>query len=123
MGVLEQPGAVVLSLAADELDRLTEARVPDVGEAEVLQRPQDVVVPPGRERELQPGLDRHLSRGPAAEQRPFEQVLLPAATGSAHLRRAAAGSLVLQQAFEDVDRRRERGDGRALLGPAVPSTV
>src|SRR5262245_20481511 len=54
MGVLEQPPAVGLALALDELDRLAHPLVRrSAGRSEVLEPAEHVVEPAGRERELQ----------------------------------------------------------------------
>src|SRR3954470_19023241 len=55
MGVLEQPPPVRLLLGPQHVDRLVHARIRGIaGRAEVLQAPQHVVVPAGREGEVQP---------------------------------------------------------------------
>ena len=80
-------------------------------------------MPPGRERERQPGGVDHLAGRLPTEQPPLEQVRLAATPCRGHDRRAADRPLVLEQALQDVDRRPERGHGRAVLHLAVPTAV
>ena len=122
--VLERPAAVGIAIVLDDSDRLGHALVgPDLGVAQVVEPAQDVVVPPGREREPQPvGVD-HLAGRLPTEQPALEHVLLAALAGLPDLGRAADRPLVLEQALEDVDRRPERRHRRAVLDLAVPAAV
>ena len=80
-------------------------------------------MPPVREREPEPiGVD-HLAGRLAPEQPALEHVLLAAATGLPYPGRTADRPLVLEEPFEDVDRRPERRDGRAVLDLAVPAAI
>jgi len=84
---------------------------------------QDVVVPPGRERELEPARVDHLAARLPTEQPALERVLLGAAARLADHIRAAGRALVREQALEHVDRRPERRHRRAILDLAVPAAV
>lgn len=120
VGVLQQPSAVRLPLVADQLDGAIIRRV--ARPAEVAQATQHVIVPARRPGELQPPLGRHLPGGPAPEQLPDQQVLLPAAAGRGHRHRSPR-QLVVEQTLQHPDRRVERGHPRAVLGLAVPAAV
>src|SRR5579872_1944842 len=90
MDAVEQPPAVRLPLGPNDRHRL---RHPGLGirtrTPEVVQRPQHVVVPVVRERELQVRRPDDIPRAPAAEQPAFEQVLLTTPPGRAHRIRSA----------------------------------
>src|SRR6185369_6578442 len=122
--VLERPPAVRIPMALDDADGLGDALVGlDPRVAQVIEAAQDVVVPPGRERELEPARVDHLAGRLPPEQPPFEQVLLASGARLGHQGRPADRPLVLEQALEDVDRRAERGHRRAVLDLAVPAAV
>ena len=120
----ERPSAVREPVALDDPDRLGDALVGlEPGIAQVVQPAQDVVVPPGREREPEPvGIDHLAGRLPPKEPA-LEHVRLAAATRLPHPLRAADRPLVREQALEDVDRRPERRHRRAVLDLAVPAAV
>src|SRR6478735_7017367 len=123
MGVLEQPGAVGLSLVPDQLNGLGDPLVRGLaGTTEVVEGAKYVVVPARRPGELEPVLGGHLAGALAPEQVPLQQVLLAATPGSRH-GDGAAGQLVLEQALEYAERGVERRHGGALLGFAVPAAV
>ena len=101
----------------------------DASAAQVLESPQHVVMPPGREGEARPHsvalaipLD-HLAGRPPAEETALEEVLLPAETGLGHRRRCSRRQFVLEQRFQHADRGVERRARRAVLGLAVPAAV
>jgi hypothetical protein len=109
MDAVEQPPAVGLPLGPHDLDRL---RHPGIRlrtrAAEVVERPEDVVVPVIREREVEVRRIDDLSRSQAAEQAPLEQILLPTSAGFPHVGGPPGGPLELDQPVEHVDRRVER---------------
>ena len=125
MLVLERPPAVAVALRLDQLDRLGHALVRrDAGSAQVLESPQHVVVPPGREGEARPGgVMIDLTGRPPPEEAALEQVLLPAEAGLRHLGAAPAGQFVFEQGFQHADRGVERRPRRAVGGLAVPAAV
>src|SRR5436305_6432539 len=85
MDPIEQPTAVRLPLRAHDLDGL---RHPGIGlrarMPEVVERPEHVVAPGVREREVEVRRTYHLAGALAAEQASLEQVLLPAASRLAY---------------------------------------
>src|SRR4029453_2297963 len=87
--------------------------------AEVVEGTQQVVVPAGRKREVQPGWVDDFARALPAEQPWFEEVLLTPAPSRDGFNRATGCALVRQQSFEDVDRGRERRADRTVLHCAV----
>src|SRR5436190_1337165 len=79
--------------------------------SQVVQAPQDVVMPTSREREscptrsmILPVAIDDLSGGQRPEQAPFQQVLLAPKAGIPYGRWAALCLLVLQESFEHADR-------------------
>ena len=113
-----------VALRLDQLDRLGHALVGrDAGSAQVLESPQHVVVPPGREGEARPGGVDDLTGRPPPEETALEEVLLPAEAGLRHLRPAPAGQFVLEQGFQHADRGVERRPRRAVRRLAVPAAV
>lgn len=122
--VLDHPATVGPAGGPDDRDRLGRPRV-RVGAcgAQVVEAPQDVVVPVRREREPQPPVVDQLTGREAVEQSPLQQVLLAAAPGGGRRGGAPGGPLVLQHALEHRDRGVERRPGGPTLGLAVPAAV
>src|SRR5579885_1873320 len=88
---LEQPPAVLVALGCDQLDRLGHSFVGgDASAAQVLEPPEHIVVPPGREGKARPrGAALAISRDqlasrPPTEEAALEEVLLPAETSRGH---------------------------------------
>ena len=78
---IEEPPAIGLARALDDVDRLGQAFVQDAGVAEVVERAQDVVVVVGREREpREVGVD-HLAGREPAEQPALEGIFVRSASG------------------------------------------
>src|SRR5438105_6328544 len=125
MAVLEGPASVRIATPLDQCDRLGDTRVGRIGTggSEMLEAPEDVVEIPGREGELEPARVDHLAGRLPAEELALEHVLLAAAASRADLGGATRRPLMLEEALEDVDRRPERRDRRAVLDLAVPATV
>src|SRR5579885_791130 len=124
MRVLQQPGAVGLSPGAEHRDRSLQPLVRHTADCtEVVEGAQNVVLPADRKRALQPGWIHDLAGALPTEEPAFEEVLLAPASGRAARRRAAGSALVRQQAFQDVNRRRERRADRPVLRLAVPAAV
>src|SRR6266496_3228384 len=98
---LKRPQPIAVTLRGDQLDSLGHPLfVHNAGAAQVLESPQNVVVPPRRERETRPreatlaiSLD-HLAGRPAAEEAALEKILLPEETGFDHLLVAPNGAFV-----------------------------
>src|SRR5688500_3762429 len=121
--VLERPAAVWQPVALDGLDGFGHPSVTDVGFAQVLEHPEDVVVVPMRERELEPPrIDDVAGRLPP-EEPTLEQVLVAPFSRLQDSGRSATSPLMLEQPFEDVDRRLERRHRCAVLHLAVPAAV
>ena len=124
MGVLQEPRAIRLLLGSDQLDRFVHARVRRItSRPEMLQAAQDVVVPAGRKRELQPGGVDDGAAALAPEELPFQEVFLSSAASRDGLRRAAGCAFVRQQPLQDPDRRVEGRANRAVLHLAVPAAI
>ena len=84
VSVLEGPEAIRLLLVANELDGFVKpgvGRMGGVSVAEVVEGAKDVVMPPWREGELEPGGADDVAGGFAAEQGAFEQILFGTAAG------------------------------------------
>ena len=99
----ERPPAVRIALASTTPMASAIALVGlDLGVAQVVESAQDVVMPPGRERGLEPvGVD-HLAGRLPPEQAAFQQVRLPAIAGLPYPRRASDRPLVFEQALETL---------------------
>ena len=83
VGVFEEPAAVGLALAFNELDRFGHARVGlPTGCAEIIERAEDVVVVAGRESELEEFGIRDFAGRAAAVERAIEEIPFSAAAGS-----------------------------------------
>src|SRR5436190_1261985 len=131
MRVLERPAALLVALRSHQLDGLGRAPVGgDAGPPQVVQTPEDVVVPARGERQLRPGrlppglaigFD-DLSGGPRSQEAAFEEVLLSAQPRGRDVGARPDRRLVLQQAFEHADRRMERRP-LAARRVAVPAAV
>jgi hypothetical protein len=93
------------------------------GVPQVVQRSQHVVPPACGEREQGPVLVDDLTGGEPAHQPAIEEVLLSAPAGCGDLRRGAVSPLVLEEPFDDIDRRVERAPRRPVLLLAVPAPV
>src|SRR5262249_48075912 len=110
-------------LPRDELDGLGDAGIGgDVGAAQVVQAPEDVVVPARRVGELRPFRADDLSRRAPAEHAPLEEVLLAATARFGDGGHGALRALVPEEALEDRDGRVKRRS-LALRGLTVPATV
>src|SRR5207249_8607477 len=96
--LLEPPSAISIAFLLDDRDRFVDAIVGlRAGRTKVVQRPQDVVVPTGRKRELRiPRVD-HLARRQPAQQPTLEEVLLATLACRSHCRRTSGHALVLEQ--------------------------
>src|SRR6185369_6978861 len=104
----ERPAAVGIAVALDDGDRLLDtlvAREPRV--TQVVEPAQDVEVPPVRERGSKPVRVDHLAGRLSAEEPALQHVLLAAPAGLPYPGRTADRPLVLEESFEDVDRRPE----------------
>src|SRR5262249_37736216 len=102
--VVEQPGAVGLPLALDELDRVCDALVGcDAGAAQVVERAQDVVAVARGEGEGQERGQGDGARRAPAEEATLEQVRLAATARERELRARTDGALVLAEPFEHAD--------------------
>src|SRR5258707_310155 len=131
MRVLERPTPVFVALLPHQIDRLGHALVGrDAGAPQVVQSPQDVVVPARGERNLGPrrfdsGLavrSDDLSGRSRSEQAALEEVLLSAKASASDVGPRTLRRLVFQQSFQHTDRRVERGSLTAR-GVAVPAAV
>lgn len=77
--ILQKPASVGLSPFADDLDSLLQAIIAfSVAVPEIVERPEDVVVPPGRKREPRPRRLDHCAGAVRTEQ-PVTQQEFPAA--------------------------------------------
>ena len=84
--VLEGPPAIRTPVALNDPDCLGDALVwPLAGIAQVVERPEDVVVVPVRERELEVAGVDYLARRLPTEQPALEHVLLAPASGRSHV--------------------------------------
>ena len=103
-----EPSAFRVALAADMFDGVGKPVIrAGPGRAEVVQAAEDVVSVARRECELQEiGMGDLPGRFPAIHAA-LDQVLLTAQTRIDQIGIRAASALVLEQAFEDVDRRSE----------------
>src|SRR4029453_16773897 len=92
-----RPSSAAGALGRDQGDRPSQALVGhNVGAAQVLEPPQHVVVPPGREGEAGPvviplSVIDYLAGRQPPEHATLEEVLLPAETGAGHLRAGPDG--------------------------------
>src|SRR5581483_1890871 len=93
------------------------------GGTEVVQGPQDVVVPAVRVRETQELLVGRLAGAEAAEEPAFQEVLLAGRARGQGTGRAAGGPFVLQEPLEHVDSGVEGRADRAAGPLAVPAAV
>src|SRR5262245_60045779 len=129
MGLIEWPSTIRTLLANNEIDCLTHTFIGTSARfAQIVQRPQHVVVPAGRKREFSPveialavTLD-HCSCRERPEQLSLQQILLAA---EASIRNSAGGAfrfLVLEQSFQDADGRVE-GRPLAPRRVAIPAAV
>src|SRR6185503_15439664 len=114
-----------------QIDRFGDALVrSDARSAQVVERPQDVVVPARRKRTLRPrggppelpiDVDDLSSRS-RSEQAALEEILLSAKPSGGDVGRRTLRLLVFQQSFEHADRRVERRS-LAARRVAVPAAV
>src|SRR5579871_1516888 len=107
---LQRPPPIAVTLRCDQRDSLGHPFiVGNAGAAEILESPQHVIVPPGRERETRPlgaalAISHdYLAGRLAAEEAALEKILLPAKTGFDHLPAASDGAFVRKQGFEHAD--------------------
>jgi len=120
---IEKPSTVGLSPALNKMHGIAHPRVGlDIGAPEVVERPENVVMVAGRERELQERRIRDLAGGVPSEKATLEQVLLAAASGRRDLRRRPDGTLVLDKPLQHADGGVERR-ARTLRCCAVPTAV
>ena len=125
VGVLQRPTAVGTPARADDAHGFSETPIARrVDGLEVVERSQDVVVPPRREREpLEFRLDD--PAGPVGAKEPVdEEELTRASLRRAHqLHLASAVQLVQPQPLKHADGRMDLGMGCAIPMPAVPPSV
>src|SRR5579862_7981639 len=116
MRILERPSSVRVAFLRHQIDRLRNALVRrDARSTQTVESPQDVVMPARGERQLGPrrrlsGLAVRcddLSGRSRSEQATLEEILLSAKAGGGDVRPRTLRGLVLQQSFEDADRRME----------------
>src|SRR5665213_1758044 len=129
--ILERPSPVRVTLLRHQRDRLGGALVwHDARSAQVVETPQDVVVPASGKRTLRPRggppefpveVDNLSSRS-RSEEAALEEIVLSAKASAGHVRHRTLCRLVLQQSFEHADRRMERRP-LAARGVAVPAAV
>src|SRR5579863_7601777 len=104
---LERPSTLIVALRCDDLDRLGDAFVRlHAGAPQVLEPPQQVVMPPRWKGEARPvsaalaiPLD-HLAGRSSAQQAALEEVFLPAQARRGHRAIGAARLLILEQRLE-----------------------
>src|SRR5437870_2846314 len=116
MRILERPSPVLVALLRHQIDRLGDALVwREARSAQVVEPPQDVVVPARGKRTLGPRggppefpieVDNLSSRS-RSEQAALEEIFLSAKASAGNVRHRTLRPLVLQQSFEHADRRME----------------
>ncbi len=121
---VSEPPSVGPAFRSNQLDSLFHPRVAlRPGAPKVVERPQHVVPPVVGERDVEECRVGHLTRGLAAEQPSFQQILLATAPRFDHLERTTGCPLELSQAIEHVDGGVDRRHHRPVLGLAVPPTL
>src|SRR2546427_3428618 len=116
MRILERPSPVLVALLRHQIDRLGDALVwREARFAQVVEPPQDVVVPASGKRTLRPRggppefpieVDNLSSRS-RSEQAALEEIFLSAKASAGDVRHRTLRPFVFQQSFEHADRRME----------------
>ena len=116
MRILERPSPILVTFRRHQIERLGDALVRSgARSAQVVEPPQDVVVPARGKRTLRPRgrfpkfsiEGDHLSSRSRSEQATLEEVFLSATASTGDVRRQTLRLFVLQQSFEHADRRVE----------------
>src|SRR5205807_6048555 len=125
VAVRQRPTPILALAAAENLDRLGEARVARrVDNLEIIESAEDVVVPPRREREAKEDWLDDFASAVGAKEAVHEQEFTTAALCILHrLHFVPTVRLIKPQTLQDADGGMNRSMRRAIASLAVPPTV
>src|SRR5215472_1097580 len=110
MKEVKRPAPVLVAALDHDFDGLTHAAIGlDSRIPQIVEAPQDVVVPERREREAEPALVDDFTASQRAEHTALEQIVFASLAGLGDGRRFPPGPFVSEQSFEHADGGMERG--------------
>jgi hypothetical protein len=123
MKEVERPAPVLVTARDHDFDSFTDAAIRlDTRVPQIIESPQDVVIPEGGEREPEPAFVDRFPGSTRAEHASLEQIIFGFPARSYDSRRFASGTFVFEQSFEDADGGVE-GRAPAFGRFAVPAAV
>src|SRR6516162_8340011 len=109
MEEVERPAPVLVAALEHDFDGFTNAAIGfDSRISKIVEAPQDVVVPEGREREAEPAFVDDFAASQRAEHTALEQIVFASLTGLGNGRRSPDCSFIGEQSFEHADGGMER---------------